>query len=129
MAPGPFREEYLLGTGGMAEVWRASGPSGPVAVKRLLPHSARNPSVVAAFEREGRLLQRIQHLIEQGLLPNPLPPVVNDDCTATLKLTSGQTYNAVVTGGGKGVLFIETDSAGAGVVGFMAVKCRNEDAG
>jgi len=49
---------------------------------------------------------------------------VNDDCTATLKLTSGQTYNAVVTGGGKGVLFIETDSAGAGVIGSM-VRASN----
>ncbi len=61
MATTPYREDYLLGTGGMAEVWHAVGPSGAVAVKRLLPHAARNPSVAAAFEREGRLLQRIQH--------------------------------------------------------------------
>src|SRR3954452_22263096 len=56
-----YREEFLLGTGGMAEVWRASGPSGMVALKRLLPHAARDPSVAAAFAREGRLLERIQH--------------------------------------------------------------------
>src|SRR5713101_1950628 len=61
MAAARYREEFLLGTGGMAEVWRASGPLGPVAIKRLLPHAARTPSVAAAFEREGRLLQRIQH--------------------------------------------------------------------
>src|SRR3954467_4158072 len=56
-----YQEERLLGTGGMAEVWRARGPSGAVALKRLLPHAARNPSIVAAFEREGRLLARIRH--------------------------------------------------------------------
>jgi serine/threonine-protein kinase len=45
----------------MAEVWRATGPLGTVAIKRLLPHAARKPSLAAAFEREGRLLQRILH--------------------------------------------------------------------
>jgi tRNA A-37 threonylcarbamoyl transferase component Bud32 len=58
---GRYREEFLLGTGGMAEVWRATGPLGTVAIKRLLPHAARKPSLAAAFEREGRLLQRILH--------------------------------------------------------------------
>jgi len=61
MAAVRFREDSLLGTGGMAEVWRAQGPQGPVALKRLLPHAARNPSLAAAFEREGRLLARIDH--------------------------------------------------------------------
>jgi serine/threonine protein kinase len=61
MSAPKYREEFLLGTGGMAEVWRAVGPLGAVAIKRLLPHAARNPSLAAAFEREGRLLQRIRH--------------------------------------------------------------------
>jgi len=62
MMPVPrYREEFLLGMGGMAEVWKAEGPAGPVAIKRLLPHAARNPSIAAAFEREGRLLSRIAH--------------------------------------------------------------------
>ncbi|MET0594333.1 MAG: protein kinase, partial [Polyangiaceae bacterium] len=56
-----YREEFLLGMGGMAEVWKAEGPAGPVAIKRLLPHASRNPSIAAAFEREGRLLSRIAH--------------------------------------------------------------------
>jgi tRNA A-37 threonylcarbamoyl transferase component Bud32 len=56
-----YQEELLLGTGGMAEVYLATGPQGAVAVKRLLPHAARNPSLAAAFEREGRLLGRIRH--------------------------------------------------------------------
>jgi eukaryotic-like serine/threonine-protein kinase len=61
MAASRYREEMLLGTGGMAEVWKAKGPGGTVALKRLLPHAARNPSLSAAFEREGRLLSRLQH--------------------------------------------------------------------
>jgi tRNA A-37 threonylcarbamoyl transferase component Bud32 len=56
-----YRKEFLLGTGGMAEVWRANGPGGTVAIKRLLPHAARDPSLAAAFEREGRLLSKIRH--------------------------------------------------------------------
>jgi tRNA A-37 threonylcarbamoyl transferase component Bud32 len=61
MALPRYREEFLLGMGGMAEVWKAEGPQGAVAIKRLLPHAARNPSIAAAFEREGRLLSRISH--------------------------------------------------------------------
>jgi tRNA A-37 threonylcarbamoyl transferase component Bud32 len=61
MAGPKYRQEFLLGMGGMAEVWRAVGPDGPVALKRLHPHAARNPSLAAAFEREGRLLSRIDH--------------------------------------------------------------------
>jgi serine/threonine protein kinase len=61
MALPRYREEFILGMGGMAEVWKAEGPQGTVAIKRLLPHAARNPSIAAAFEREGRLLSRITH--------------------------------------------------------------------
>ena len=61
MALPRYSEEFLLGMGGMAEVWKAKGPQGAVAIKRLLPHAARNPSIAAAFEREGRLLSRISH--------------------------------------------------------------------
>ncbi len=61
MSPAAYQRESLLGTGGMAEVWRARSADGHVALKCLLPHAARNPSLAAAFEREGRLLQRIHH--------------------------------------------------------------------
>jgi len=44
---------------------------------------------------------------------------VNYDCTGTLRLNSGQTYNAVVANAGTRVLFMQTDSAGAGIVGSM----------
>src|SRR4051812_1383262 len=61
MPPAAYRSDVLLGTGGMAEVWRAAGPRGTVAIKRLLPHAARDASIAAAFEREGRLLARLSH--------------------------------------------------------------------
>jgi serine/threonine protein kinase len=61
MAGTRYQQQRLLGTGGMAEVWLAQGPAGPVALKRLLPHAARNPSTATAFEREGKLLARIRH--------------------------------------------------------------------
>ena len=74
MDKGRYREDVLLGMGGMAEVWRARGPAGMVAIKRLLPHAARNAKLAAAVQREGRLLARIAH-------PNivRLHEVVNDE--------------------------------------------------
>jgi len=44
---------------------------------------------------------------------------VNYDCTATISLTTGQRYNAIVADGGNRVLFVETDTAGIGIVGVM----------
>jgi len=44
---------------------------------------------------------------------------VNDDCSATMSLTSGQSYAAVVAQRGSQILFIETDSSGAGSAGTL----------
>jgi len=44
---------------------------------------------------------------------------VNYDCTATITLMTGQSYNAIVVDSGNSVLFVETDSAGLGIVGTM----------
>ena len=44
---------------------------------------------------------------------------VNLDCTATLTLQSGATFEAVVTRAGKEVDFIQTDATGAGAVGSL----------
>jgi hypothetical protein len=44
---------------------------------------------------------------------------VNSDCTASLTLRSGQSFNAVVAQAGAQVQFIETDSAGNGAVGSL----------
>ncbi|PFG74413.1 serine/threonine-protein kinase [Tepidiforma thermophila] len=62
---GRYRLERLLGTGGMAEVWLAEDLrlGRWVAVKAL--HSALteaiDPEAVAAFEREARVVARLQH--------------------------------------------------------------------
>ncbi len=54
--------EALIGSGSYAEVWRARLKDGRVvAMKRLLPHVAREPSAITAFEREAKLLERIKH--------------------------------------------------------------------
>ncbi len=62
--------KYVLGPrlarGGMAEVFLASaqGPGGfvrPVAIKRLLPHLAERPELVAMFLEEATLARRLHH--------------------------------------------------------------------
>jgi hypothetical protein len=55
-----------LATGGMAEVFlgRVLGPQSferPVAVKRILPHLARDPRFVDMFVREAQIAARIRH--------------------------------------------------------------------
>lgn len=55
-----------LGTGGMAEVWRARalGPEGfakQVVVKRIATHLSENPEVVELFKTEARLASRLEH--------------------------------------------------------------------
>lgn len=58
---GRYTLEALLGEGGMATVYRASGPEGPVALKRLHPELAREPVILERFRREAELGLRIVH--------------------------------------------------------------------
>ncbi len=58
---GPYRIERLLGRGGMAIVYLASGPNGRVALKRLNPLLLREPEVRERFRREAALGERIHH--------------------------------------------------------------------
>src|SRR5215469_2041240 len=53
----------VLGTGGMATVWRASDEvlGREVAVKVLSPQYAADPGFVARFEREARHAARLSH--------------------------------------------------------------------
>lgn len=53
---GPYRLERLVSTGATAQVWFASGPSGPIALK-----VARAESNRAALRREAEALARIDH--------------------------------------------------------------------
>jgi serine/threonine protein kinase len=54
-----------LGSGGMAVVHRAEcrqgGARRRVALKRLHPHAARDPELVASFLREAKVVSRLQH--------------------------------------------------------------------
>ncbi|MCB9597268.1 MAG: serine/threonine protein kinase [Sandaracinaceae bacterium] len=54
------------GSGGMAVVWRArtlgaAGFSRPVAVKRIIRHLSMDPSFVAMFVEEARVVSELQH--------------------------------------------------------------------
>ncbi len=60
---GPYRLEELIGRGGMATVYRAHQTSmqRDVAIKVMAPHLAGSPEFVARFEREARVIARLQH--------------------------------------------------------------------
>lgn len=44
---------------------------------------------------------------------------VNDDCTATMSLNTGETFDAIVAANGARVLFIESDATGGGAIGEL----------
>jgi hypothetical protein len=59
-----------------------------------------------------------------GVSPGNLNTVIgsysiNADCTASMKLVSGQTFDLVVAQTGSHALFLESDSGGAGAVGSL----------
>ncbi len=60
---GHFELEQLLGSGGVAEVWRArdtvSGAA--VAIKRLLPQLASDRQVRRRFLREAEVVKQLDH--------------------------------------------------------------------
>ena len=63
---GRYRLEALLGTGGMAEVWKAQilGPAGyarTLVVKRVLSHLARDSAFVKMFLAEAKLSALLAH--------------------------------------------------------------------
>ncbi|HUB09784.1 MAG TPA: serine/threonine-protein kinase [Myxococcales bacterium] len=63
---GKYRLVARIAAGGMGEVFRASyssegGFERPVAIKRIHPHLAANPSFVDAFRREAQLSSRLTH--------------------------------------------------------------------
>lgn len=61
-----YRLNRLFATGGMAEVYLgtavgAEGFERPVAIKRLLPHLARDPRIAQMFAAEAKLASLLQH--------------------------------------------------------------------
>lgn len=84
-----FEGKYLvnehIGSGGFAEVYKATGPDGrPVAIKILVPlHAewAQNDPIVERFEREGRLLGQLRNehtvtMIEMGRTADGVSPYI-----------------------------------------------------
>jgi serine/threonine-protein kinase len=60
---GRYRIERLLGSGGMATVWRGRDLrlDRPVAVKELSGEGLRQPKALQRFEREARAVGRLSH--------------------------------------------------------------------
>lgn len=78
---GPYRLEYLLGEGGMGQVWLGARADGlyqrRVAVKLLRPGLA-NPDLRLRFTRERQILARLAHphiarLLDAGISTEGLP--------------------------------------------------------
>jgi serine/threonine protein kinase/tetratricopeptide (TPR) repeat protein len=76
LALGPFVLDARIGSGGMAEVWRAHhvGDDVPVAVKVLTGERARRPRSVSQFRQEARAVARLDHphvvaIHDFGLVP------------------------------------------------------------
>jgi pimeloyl-ACP methyl ester carboxylesterase len=73
---------YILGHsfGGLiADAYVAARPERVAALMLVSPAA---PFIQPNLDAQQAIGARIQQLTEQGLLPNPLPPVVNDECTA-----------------------------------------------
>src|SRR5690349_7339368 len=63
---GRYKLIERLATGGMAEIYRASasasrGVERMVAIKRILPHLAKEPEFVEMFIDEARLMSQLSH--------------------------------------------------------------------
>lgn len=58
---GPYLLESRIGSGGMADVFLARGPSGVCVVKRPHPHLCANPEFVRMFLDEASVLAQLHH--------------------------------------------------------------------
>lgn len=60
---GTYEIEHLISKGGMGEVYRGRNihTGDPVAIKIVLPHLAQEEMIVALFQKEAKVLGRLQH--------------------------------------------------------------------
>jgi eukaryotic-like serine/threonine-protein kinase len=60
---GPYEVALLIGAGGMGEVYRAKDTrlDRTVAIKTLRPHVADDPDLRDRFEREARIIAKLNH--------------------------------------------------------------------
>jgi eukaryotic-like serine/threonine-protein kinase len=89
----------VLGTGGMATVWRATDQvlGREVAVKVLNPHFAADAGFVARFEREARHAARLSH---PGLVMVFDSGIDNGTAFIVMELVAGRTLRQVLDGRG-----------------------------
>jgi protein kinase-like protein len=93
---GPYRLDERIGEGGVGQVYRADGPTGPVAVKILGPASDLDDAARARFHREIAALGQITHphlvpLLDHGLDAELGPYLV-------LPLLPGATLRTLIAG-------------------------------
>jgi hypothetical protein len=113
----------------------ASGPSGPTGTTGAAggttgsvtnPGFASNPfSLNGAlpgisrffFDGNGNIIGKNPSITNANV--NAGSYTINTDCTATIKLATGQNFNAVVVNGGAQVLFQQSDANSGGAVGSL----------
>jgi serine/threonine protein kinase/tetratricopeptide (TPR) repeat protein len=102
LALGPFVLDARIGSGGMAEVWRAHHVDDdvPVAVKVLTGERARRPRSVSQFRQEARAVARLDHPHVVGIHDFGLvPPEVSDGTRSELEIGAPYLVMDLLPGG------------------------------
>src|ERR1041385_1784947 len=101
---GAWRLDALIAVGGIGEVWRASGPGGVAAVKRMHTHLLRHDEARELFAIEQKLAMTLPHHpnVVHGLEAGE----VEDRPYVALSLAAGEDLRRIVTP-------LSTDGVGA----------------
>jgi len=93
---GPYRLLARLGAGGMGEVWRArdTRTDREVAIKRLHPALADDPSFVAGFRREAALAAKLNH---PAIVPIHSYGEIDDQLYIEMPLLGGTDLTTLIT--------------------------------
>lgn len=92
---GPYRLLARLGAGGMGEVWRAQDTrtDREVAIKRLHPSLAGDPSFVAGFRREAAVAAKLNH---PAIVPIHSYGEIDDQLYIEMPLLAGTDLAALI---------------------------------